>query len=235
MATGASNADLAVLLVDARKGVLTQTRRHSLSARCSASATSCSRSTRSISSTSIRGVFDEIATDYRGIRRRARLRIARHDPALGAPRRQRHRARASARRGIEGPSLLEHLETIDVDATTPPSQQLRFPVQWVNRPNQEFRGFSGTVASGEVAPGDPIGRSGSSARVPRQGDRHASTATSPRPSAGDAVTLTLDDEIDVSRGDVLALRDRRRIRRPVRRASRLDEGRRRWFRAAPTG
>ena len=102
----------------------------------------------------------------------------------------------------KGPALLAHLETVDVD-TALADKPFRLPVQWVNRPNLDFRGFSGTIAGGRVKPGDAVAvaKSGRTSKVTRivtmDGDL-------PEAVAGDAVTLTLADEVDISRGDVLA-------------------------------
>src|SRR4029077_5276642 len=101
----------------------------------------------------------------------------------------------------EGPSLLDYLESVDVTGTTG-DRPFRFPVQWINRPNADFRGFAGTVAAGSVSPGDPVLVMGSarSSRI-----KEIVTFEGPVPAAppGAAVPLTFDDEIDVSRGDLL--------------------------------
>jgi bifunctional enzyme CysN/CysC len=103
----------------------------------------------------------------------------------------------------DGPTLLEYLETVEIDEDRLQSVPMRFPVQWVNRPNAEFRGFAGMIASGRVAPGDPvvIAPSGRRSKVSRivthDGDLDCAVA-------GQSVTLTLEDEIDVSRGDVIS-------------------------------
>ena len=184
---------------------------------------SCSRSTSSISSDSTASLFDKIATDYAQFA--ADLGFA---SLVMIPLSARHGDNLTERSPrtpwYRGPSLLEHLETIDVTEDAA-GQKFRFPVQWVNRPNHEFRGFSGTVASGEVAPGDPIQVMGSS-RASRVKEIVTFDGPLARASSGDAVTLTLEDEIDIARGDMLVPpRCAVRIRRPVRRASRLDEGR----------
>ena len=200
MATGASSADLAVLLVDARKGVLPQTRRHSLIC----SLFGIRHVVLAVNKLDLlsfdREVFDEIATDYAQFA--ADLGYA---SLVTIPLSARHgdnlTERSERTPWYQGPSLLEHLETIDVTEDAA-GQKFRFPVQWVNRPNQEFRGFSGTVAAGEVAPGDPIQVMGSS-RASRVKEIVTFDGPLARASAGDAVTLTLEDEIDVSRGDML--------------------------------
>jgi bifunctional enzyme CysN/CysC len=200
MATGASSADLAVLLVDARKGVLPQTRRHSLIC----SLFGIRHVVLAVNKLDLVGfdreAFDKIATDYAQFA--ADLGFA---SLVMIPLSARHgdnlTERSPRTTWYRGPSLLEHLETIDVTEDTT-GQPFRFPVQWVNRPNHEFRGFSGTVASGEVAPGDPVQVMGSS-RASRIKEIVTFDGTLARAAAGDAVTLTLEDEIDISRGDML--------------------------------
>ena len=201
MATGASNSDLAVILIDARKGVLVQTRRHAYIA----SLLGIRHIVLAVNKIDLvdysQSVFDSIVADFRSFS--ARLNFA---SEVAIP--------LSARYGVNvieksnempwyaGPALLAHLETVDVDtalADTP----FRLPVQWVNRPDLDFRGFSGTIAGGRVKPGDTIAvaKSGKTSKVTRivtmDGDL-------PEAVAGDAVTLTLADEVDISRGDVLA-------------------------------
>ena len=201
MATGASNADLAVILVDARKGLLTQTKRHSFIC----SLLGVRHVVLAVNKIDLVGfeedVFDQIVADYRAFA--APLGFASITPIP-----------LSARHGdnvtwpsentpwYAGPTLIGHLETIDVDSDVT-AKPFRFPVQWVNRPNLDFRGFSGTVASGAVRPGDKIvvaasGRESTVSRiVTYDGDLDEARA-------GDAVTLTLSDEIDIARGDVLS-------------------------------
>ena len=201
MATGASNAELAILLVDARKGLVEQTRRHAAI----------------VSLLGIRHVVLAVNKIDLVEFSEARFReIEAAFAAFAAPL-AFHSVVAiplSARLGdnvaalsertpwYAGPALLAHLETVetDLDAAEAP---LRFPVQWVNRPDGEFRGFSGTVASGRVAVGDPIvvsgsGRTSTVARIVSFDGDLLSAA------AGRSVTLTLADEVDVIRGDVLA-------------------------------
>jgi bifunctional enzyme CysN/CysC len=201
MATGASNAELAILLVDARKGLVEQTRRHAAI----------------VSLLGIRHVvlavnkidlvefsearFREIEAAFSGFAAPLAFHSVVAIP-LSARLGDNVAVRSERTPWYAGPALLAHLETVetDLDAAEAP---LRFPVQWVNRPDGEFRGFSGTVASGRVAVGDPIavsgsGRSSSVARIVSfDGDL-------PSAAAGRSVTLTLVDEVDVIRGDVLA-------------------------------
>ncbi len=199
MATGAANADLAVLLVDARHGLMTQTRRHAFV----------------VSLMGIRHVvlavnkidlvdfsearFDEIRVAFEAMSRRlgfvsvqaipisARFgdSITTHSPRLP---------------WYDGPALLAYLEAVDISDST--QRPFRMPVQWVNRPDQSFRGYAGTIATGAIAPGERISvaSSGVGATVKRivtmDGDRLSARA-------GDAVTIVLEEEVDISRGDVV--------------------------------
>jgi len=206
MATGASNSDLAVILIDARKGVLVQTRRHAYIC----ALLGIRHIVLAVNKIDLVGyspkVFSDIVADFRNFS--LKLGFA---SEVAIP--------LSARYGVnvmeksvetpwyQGPSLLEHLETVDVDAALE-SKPFRLPVQWVNRPNLDFRGFSGTIAGGRIRPGDTVvvAKSGKTSKVARivthDGDL-------PEAVAGDAVTLTLADEVDISRGDVLAAPDAR--------------------------
>ena len=200
MATGASTADLAVVLVDARKGLLAQSRRHSYI--CSLlGIRSIVLAVNKIDLVAwSEEVFDRIVAEYLGF-----VRSLNFSSVMPIPMSARYGDNIAARSArmpwYDGPSLLDHLETVEV-AQTAARLPLRFPVQWVNRPNLDFRGYAGTVASGRVAVGDDIvvASSGKASRVERivtfNGDRDSATA-------GDAVTLTLADEIDIGRGDVL--------------------------------
>ena len=200
MATGASGAELAVLLVDARKGVLPQTRRHSLIC----SLFGIRHIVLAVNKLDLVGfdreVFDKIATDYAQFAADLGFASLVMIP-LSARYGDNLTGRSPRTPWYQGPSLLEHLETIEV-AESAADRTFRFPVQWVNRPDQEFRGFSGTIASGEVAQGDPVQVIGSS-RASRVKEIVTFDGTLSRASAGDAVTLTLEDEIDIARGDML--------------------------------
>jgi bifunctional enzyme CysN/CysC len=201
MATGASTADLAVILIDARKGVLTQTRRHSFIC----SLLGIRHIVLAVNKIDLlgyaSGVYEKIVADYRVFAET--LGFASITPI---PMSARYGDNVTRRSGhtpwYDGPTLIEHLETIDVESDAA-GRPFRFPVQWVNRPNLDFRGFSGTIASGRVRPGDPVvvAASGVASRVARivtyDGDLDEA-------SAGDAVTLTLADEVDIARGDLLA-------------------------------
>ncbi len=201
MATGASTADLAIVLVDARKGLLTQTRRHSYIV----SLLGIRHVVLAVNKMDLVGydeaVFARIVEDYRALA--AQLGIA-HVTAipLSALNGDNMLERSSRMPWYAGTTLLAHLETVDIaDDRADPG--LRMPVQWVCRPDQNFRGFAGTLVAGSVAPGDeifalPSGRRSRVARV-LGGDGDLARAV-----RGQAVTLTLEDEIDISRGDVIA-------------------------------
>jgi bifunctional enzyme CysN/CysC len=200
MATGASTADLAVLLIDARKGVLAQTRRHSLIC----SLLGIRHVVLAVNKLDLvgfdRAVFDRIAVDYAQFAQDLHFASVATIP-LSARHGDNITERSPRTPWYEGPPLLEYLESVDTTDQAD-AAPFRFPVQWVNRPNQEFRGFSGTVVTGSVAPGDPIVVMGSS-RSSRVKEIVTFDGSLARATAGDSVTLTLEDEIDVSRGDIL--------------------------------
>jgi len=200
MATGASNSDLAVILIDARKGVLTQTRRHAYIA----SLLGIRHVLLAVNKIDLvdyaQATFDHIVQDFADFSQR--LGFASVMPIPISARFGDNVIAASAKTPwYMGPSLLAHLETVDVD-TDVVGKPLRFPVQWVNRPNLDFRGFSGTIVGGRVRKGDAVavaksGRKSSIKRiVTMDGDLDEAVA-------GAAVTLVLADEVDISRGDIL--------------------------------
>jgi bifunctional enzyme CysN/CysC len=201
MATGASNSDLAVILIDARKGILTQTRRHSFIV----SLLGIKHVVLAVNKIDLmnydRAVFDRIVSDYEAFAKDFGFETLQAIP-LSARYGDNVLAKSPHMPWYDGPTLVEHLETVDVttDLTQKP---FRLPVQWVNRPDLNFRGFSGTIASGSVKPGDTVAVAGSG-----QTSRVKSIVTYDgdlsEAIAGQAVTLTLEDEIDISRGDVLA-------------------------------
>ncbi len=200
MATGASTADVAVILIDARQGVLKQTRRHSYIA----SLLGIRHIVVAINKMDIVGysqaVFEKIEADYRAFAGKLGFDSVVAIP-MSALEGDNITAKSANTRWFKGPALLPYLETIEVESGRE-HLPFRLPVQWVNRPNLDFRGFSGTIASGVVKPGDevvviPSGRRSTVTRIV--------TMDGDLPVAGPhrAVTLTLADEIDVSRGDVL--------------------------------
>jgi bifunctional enzyme CysN/CysC len=206
MVTGASTADLAVILVDARKGVLTQTRRHSYLAHV----IGIRHIVLAVNKMDLVGydqqVFERIVADYAGFARS--IGIERFVPVpISGFRGDNVTAAPSANTPwYDGPSLVHHLETVEVDATADQAKPFRMPVQWVNRPSLEFRGFAGLVASGSVRPGDAIRvlASGKTSTITRivtmDGDLDEAVA-------GESVTLCFADELDCSRGDVVAAAD----------------------------
>lgn len=201
MATGASNAELAVILVDARKGVLTQTKRHSVIA----ALTGIRHVVLAVNKIDLVGFdeerFNAIVTEYMAFAGRLGFASVVAIP-LSARFGDNIAVRSASTPWYEGPTLVGHLEEVEVEAAQTDGP-LRFPVQWVNRPDLDFRGFSGTLAGGVVRVGDEVvaASSGRKSRVKRivtfDGDRESARA-------GDAVTLVLADEIDAPRGEVLA-------------------------------
>ena len=201
MATGASTADAAVLLVDARKGVLTQTRRHSYLV----SLLGIRHVVLAVNKMDMvdwdRAVFERIAADYRAFAGQLGIPHVTCIP-VSALTGDNVTAPSASMGWYGGPTLLAQLETMEVssDALNRP---FRLPVQWVNRPDQHFRGFSGTIAGGSVRVGDPVailpgGRTTTVARiVTLDGDLDEAVADQ-------AVTLVLAEEVDVSRGDMIA-------------------------------
>jgi bifunctional enzyme CysN/CysC len=205
MVTGASTADAAIVLVDARKGVLTQTRRHSYL----------------VNLLGIRHVvlavnkmdlidfdqekFDAIVSDYRAFAAQIGLADIAAIPISGLGG-DNITASSSRSPWYTGPALLPWLEQLEIATTADQARSFRLPVQWVNRPNLDFRGFTGLVTSGAINAGDPVrilpsGRTTSVARiVTADGDL-------PRAVAGQSITLTLADEVDCARGSVIAAAD----------------------------
>ncbi len=202
MVTGASTADAALILVDARKGLLTQTRRHSTI----------------VSLLGLRDValavnkmdlvdyserrFEEIRDEYLEFAQRIGIANVACLP-ISAVNGDNVVDRSARTPWYRGPTLLEYLESVEVDEDRMQRLPFRLPVQWVNRPNADFRGFAGLIASGALRVGDPVrvGPAGTQSVVTRilGGDRDLPVAV-----AGQSVTVTLRDEIDVSRGDVLS-------------------------------
>ncbi|WFC41284.1 sulfate adenylyltransferase subunit CysN [Pseudoxanthomonas sp. SE1] len=201
MATGASTADLAVVLVDARKGLLTQTHRHSYIV----SLLGIRHVVLAVNKMDLvdfdQDVFERIAADYRALAQRLGIASITCIP-LSALEGDNLSSRSTRTPWYTGPALLEHLESVQVD-THDTGAGLRLPVQWVNRPHQNFRGYAGTIAAGEVKPGDEVVVL-PSARRSRVGQVLGPDGEVATAHAGQAVTLTLVDEIDISRGDVIA-------------------------------
>ena len=202
MVTGASTADLAVILIDARKGVLTQTRRHSYLVHLMGIRHVVLAVNKMDLIDYSRERFEEIVADYRAFAESIGIANVLAIPISGL-KGDNITAKSGATPWYEGPALMDHLETVEIDAARLARGPFRLPVQSVARPNSEFRGFAGMIASGTVRPGDavrvaPSGRTSKIARiVTADGDLAEAVA-------GQSVTLTLADEVDCSRGDVLA-------------------------------
>jgi bifunctional enzyme CysN/CysC len=203
MVTGASTADLALLLVDARKGVLEQTRRHSILCNL----VGIRRMVLAVTKMDLvdfdQATFAAIVADYRAFADQIGIADWIAIPVSGLTG-DNVSGHGQAMGWYQGPALLEHLETVPIDSAADEAKPFRMPVQWVSRPDQHFRGFAGQLASGSIAPGDevrilPSGRMSKVARVvTMDGDL-------PHAIAGQSVTLTLADEVDCSRGDVIAI------------------------------
>ncbi len=205
MVTGASTADLAVILIDARKGVLVQTRRHSYLAHLIGIKNLVLAVNKMDLVDYSQEVFDSIVADYAafaksiGIEHFVPMPISgfKGDNIIGP---------SENTPWYTGPNLIEHLESVEVNSAIDAAKPFRMPVQWVNRPNLDFRGFSGLIATGSVKPGDairvlPSGKTSTVSRVvTMSGDLDEA-------QAGQSVTICFADEVDCSRGDVIAIAD----------------------------
>jgi bifunctional enzyme CysN/CysC len=200
LVTGASTADLALVLVDARKGVLTQTRRHSYLCKL----LGVSKLVLLVNKMDMVGydqtVFDRIVADYRAVAEEfAAIPVS----ALAG---DNVGAKSAAMPWYDGPTLIEHLEAVEPAEERSAHAPLRMPVQWVTRHGQDFRGFAGTVAAGSVRPGDAVRvmPAATPATVTRVVLGQADLAQA---VAGQSVTLVFDREVDCSRGDTIAAAD----------------------------
>ena len=206
MVTGASTADLAVILIDARKGVLTQTRRHSYLAHL----IGIRNLVLAVNKMDLIGYdqakYDAIVANYRDFASSIGISQFLDLPISGLAG-DNITNRSANMPWYRGPTLLEHLETTELNVNADQAKPFRMPVQWVNRPNLDFRGFSGLIAGGTVRKGDsikvlPSGRGSTISRISTMdGDLEEAVA-------GQAVTLCLADEVDCSRGNVIAQADR---------------------------
>ncbi|MFN3458846.1 MAG: sulfate adenylyltransferase subunit CysN, partial [Novosphingobium sp.] len=205
MVTGASTADLAVILIDARKGVLVQTRRHSYLCHLIGIRNIVLAVNKMDLVDYDPVVFDAIVKDYAEFAKSIGIESFTAMPISGF-KGDNITTRSANTPWYQGPTLVEHLETVEVLSSVDADKPFRMPVQWVNRPNLDFRGFSGLVATGSVKPGDEIRvlPSGKTSKVTRvvtlDGDLDQAVA-------GQSVTLCLADEVDCSRGDVISLAD----------------------------
>lgn len=205
MATGASTADAAILMIDARKGVLTQTRRHSFIA----SLLGIRHLVLAVNKMDLVGyrqdVFDTIVADFMAFAEGLPGKVSIQPIPLSALAGTNMTERSPETPWYDGPSLIEYLETVEIEDARA-NRPFRLPVQWVSRPNLDFRGFAGQIASGAVKPGDkvrslPSGRETTITRiVTADGDLEEAIS-------GQSVTLTFADEIDTSRGDMIVSAD----------------------------
>ncbi len=206
MVTGASTADLAVILVDARKGVLEQTKRHSFLAHLLGIRELVLAVNKMDLVDYSQEIFEKIVSDYRafageiGIEKFTAIPISgfKGDNITAAP--------SANTTWYSGTSLIDHLETVEVANAAAQERSFRLPVQWVNRPNLSFRGFSGLVTDGSVKPGDkvrvvPTGKTSTIKSIDTFGGQLEEAV------AGQSITLTLEDEVDCSRGDMIAAAD----------------------------
>ena len=202
MVTGASTADLAVILIDARKGVLQQTRRHSYLCHL----LGISNIVLAVNKMDLvdydQATFDAIVADYSAFAEEVGIESFTAMPISGF-KGDNITANSANTPWYTGPALIEHLEAVDIANTQAQERPFRMPVQWVNRPNLDFRGFAGQIATGTIKPGDavrivPAGKTSTVKSIATfDGDLDEATA-------GQSVTLTLNDEVDCSRGDVIA-------------------------------
>ncbi len=202
MVTGASTADLAVILVDARKGILTQTRRHSFLAHL----LGIRHLVLAVNKMDLIGYdqdrYDAIVAEYRLFAASIGIESFLPMPISGLAG-DSITSRSANTAWYAGPCLIEHLETVGLDVAAEQGKPFRMPVQLVKRPDLDFRGFAGLIASGSIRPGDavrilPSGRTSTVARIVTfDGDLELAVA-------GQSVTLTLADEVDCSRGDVIS-------------------------------
>jgi len=205
MITGASTADVAVILIDARKGVLTQTRRHSYLAQL----IGIRKVVLAINKMDLvdysQKVFDRISEEYGEFARQIGLTDITSIPLSGL-KGDNMLVASEKTPWYRGPTLMGFLETCEIDETRLQKEAFRMPIQWVNRPNLDFRGFAGLVTSGTIKAGDrirvqPSGKESTVSRiVTMNGDL-------PMAVAGQSITLVLADEIDISRGDVISIAD----------------------------
>jgi bifunctional enzyme CysN/CysC len=205
MVTGASTADLAVILIDARKRVLTQTRRHSYLAHLIGIKNIVLAVNKMDLIDYDRNRYDAICDEYRAFAKSIGIDEFTCIPISGFMG-DNITTKSENTPWYGGPTLIDHLETVELDVTTAQTRPFRMPVQWVNRPNLDFRGFSGLIATGSIKPGDavrvlPSGKTSTVSRiVTLDGDLDEAVA-------GQSVTLCLADEVDCSRGDVISVSD----------------------------
>ncbi|WP_435199003.1 sulfate adenylyltransferase subunit CysN [Qipengyuania sp. 902] len=205
MVTGASTADLACILIDARKGVLVQTKRHSFLCH----QLGIKNLVLAVNKMDLIGYdqakFDAIVADYEEFARSIGIESFTAIPISGLAG-DNITASSDNTSWYDGPTLVDHLEAVEVRSAANLAKPFRMPVQWVNRPNLDFRGFSGLISTGSVKPGDTL-RSLPSGKTSTVKSVVTMSGELDEAIAGQSVTITLEDEIDCSRGDVLAAAD----------------------------
>ena len=205
MVTGASTADLSVILIDARKGVLTQTRRHSFLV----SLLGIRHVVLVINKMDLvdyaQSVFVAIEAEYRKFAADLGLPTVTCIPISGV-KGDNILHRSGATPWYQGPTLMGLLDSVEIDETRVREQPLRLPIQWVNRPNPDFRGFAGTIVAGRLRKGDAV-RVQPSGRVSRVSRIVTFDGDLDEAIAGQSITMTIDDEIDISRGDLIVKAD----------------------------
>ena len=205
MFTGASTADLAIMMIDARKGVLVQTRRHSYLCNLIGIKNIVLAVNKMDLVDYSEQVFDEIVADYTAFAHEIGIKSFTAMPISGF-KGDNITTLSENTPWFTGQPLIEHLESVELDLTTDQTKPFRLPVQWVNRPNLDFRGFSGLISSGSVKPGDavrvlPSGKTSTVTKIVTLDDKLDEAV------AGQSVTICLADEIDCSRGNVIAVAD----------------------------
>lgn len=205
MVTGASTADLAVILIDARKGVLVQTRRHSFLCHQLGIRNIVLAVNKMDLVDYDQATYDAIVADYQAFADEIGIESFTAMPISGF-KGDNITANSKNTPWYDGPPLVAHLETVELANTQSAEKPFRMAVQWVNRPNLDFRGFSGLIATGTIRPGDPVrvlpsGKTSTVSRIVLY-DQDLEEA-----QAGQSVTICLEDEIDCSRGNVLAAAD----------------------------
>ena len=201
MVTGASTAELAVILIDARKGILTQTRRHSYLTHLLGIKNIVLAVNKMDLVEYSKDIFDQIVADYTAFAASIGVTDFTAIPISGF-KGDNITMLSENTKWYSGPTLMQHLENVELDQSADQGLSFRMPVQWVNRPNLDFRGFSGKIASGIVKPGDEVRilPSGKTSHVDRivtlGGDLDQAVA-------GQSITLTLRDEVDCSRGQII--------------------------------
>ena len=205
MFTGASTADLAIMMIDARKGVLVQTRRHSYLCNLIGIKNIVLAVNKMDLVDYSQQVFDEIVADYTAFAHEIGIKSFTAMPISGF-KGDNITSLSENTPWFTGKPLIEHLESVELDLTTDQTKPFRLPVQWVNRPNLDFRGFSGLISSGSVKPGDavrvlPSGKTSTVTKIVTLDDQLDEAV------AGQSVTICFADEVDCSRGNVIAVAD----------------------------